>query len=158
MAFDDNFPIVGILLHWRVALATLSAAAITAAVGSAVPWFSIAQGIAFTCIGCGCGIVWHSAAWNSQGRPSCPIGEPTSGSTFTIAALLFGLFWGGASSSGLPSAIAGMVLLPLLGWVWLGFARTQPQLLGTRYPVLCLFVALLAYAAAAIFGMHVAQL
>jgi hypothetical protein len=98
MDLDGAITFLALLLHWRVLLATLSAAVAAIGLAHVFPWFSALQGIALTCIACGAGMIWHTGATlpsgdrRSKDNPSAV--EPTAASTFAVAAFLFGVFWG----------------------------------------------------------------
>lgn len=152
---DALFVLLGLLLHWRVLLTTACGITVSVAVTTMPPWFSGFQGVALTCLACIAGLLWQvTAEQPSHAQPQQDI-RPTSASTYAVASVFLGLFWGAASASNPNAAAAGLLVLPVPIWFWLRFARQAPALQRTTAPMLCTFSLLFAYLAAITAGLMI---
>lgn len=138
-----------LLLHWRVLACSTLAGVAAYLLVSTLPWFSPAQGILITCVGVTVGICWQSMAETTRqvGRGISAPQVPTAPSTVVAAAGTFGALWGAACSANVHSFAAGVLVLAVVAWLWLGslwralpnfhrgHARLSTVVAGLIYPI-----------------------
>ena len=108
-AIEGLIGLIQLVIHWRVVLCLLASTLAAFALVHLFPWFSGLQGVVIALTGLIPGCAWHARNEPHQSQSN----TATSSFVAGLCAFFIGAIWGGASSSSLQSAFAGIVVLAL---------------------------------------------
>ncbi|MCL2523458.1 MAG: hypothetical protein FWF20_07420 [Betaproteobacteria bacterium] len=152
MHFYDVAGIVGgLLLWWRIVLCLAVSSLGALLLVYFFPWFNGLQAILFATLGFLPGAIWEEVA-----RPSPAGSTSQSTSTFVavLAAIIFGITWGAASSTSLHSALAGLIVLLAVTWIWFQYVVSSQAWLSQKQGIFCTVIVALTYPTTALIAHH----
>lgn len=108
-AIEGLIGLIQLVIHWRVALCLLASTLAAFVLVHLFSWFSGLQGVVFALTGLIPGCAWHARNEPHKSQSTAA----TSSFVVGLCAFFIGAIWGGASSTSLQSAFAGIVVLAL---------------------------------------------
>lgn|SRR6218665_3039367 len=153
MDVDGAIGVLGLLLHWRVALCIAASTVAAYFAVQSFTWLTGLQGIVIASLGLGFGAMWDAGATKTSPVTTVPDSQ-TSTSVAIAAAIIAGATWGFFSSTSMHSFVAGMVLFAAAACWWHWFVCARHAWVSHNRARVCIFSAACAYVFGALCGHY----